>query len=153
MDSDGSAERASLERLTGLADQMVAWGEFEIYHHSYERLAHRLRKGERQGETPPQRPPQDVSLDMFAEQIDERALGSRDAGAKDCCPVELPEVTWEYKWENTDNAEIFGPFTSEQMMAWSEQEYFGSGVYCRRVGQPLSSFYSSRRVDFDLYTS
>lgn len=32
----------------------------------------------------------------------------------------LGEVLWEYKWENKDDAEVHGPFTSEQMAEWAE---------------------------------
>lgn len=57
---------------------------------------------------------------------------------------------WEYKTENTDNAEIKGPFSNSQMLKWSEDGTFDKGVYCRKVdsGGP---FYSSLRIDFDLY--
>ena len=30
----------------------------------------------------------------------------------------LDDVMWEYKWENTDEAELHGPFTSQQMLEW-----------------------------------
>lgn len=33
----------------------------------------------------------------------------------------LNEVSWEYKWENTDEAEVHGPFTSKQMADWAEE--------------------------------
>ena len=26
---------------------------------------------------------------------------------------------WEYKWENTDDSEVYGPFTSQQMQVFS----------------------------------
>ena len=32
----------------------------------------------------------------------------------------LGEVSWEYKWENKDDAEVHGPFTSKQMAEWAE---------------------------------
>ena len=31
------------------------------------------------------------------------------------------EVSWEYKWENKDDAEVHGPYTSTQMAAWSQE--------------------------------
>ncbi|XP_072128150.1 CD2 antigen cytoplasmic tail-binding protein 2 isoform X1 [Mobula birostris] len=143
-------QKEQLDRLTGLADQMVAWGEFEIYQHTYERLGYRLRKGE--SHKPPSKGEQTPSIDMFAEQIDETALAPRQEAEEGSCPVELPDVMWEYKWENTDDAEVYGPFSSAQMQDWADQDYFGTGVYCRRVGQPSAPFYSSRRIDFSLYT-
>ncbi|XP_043540391.1 CD2 antigen cytoplasmic tail-binding protein 2, partial [Chiloscyllium plagiosum] len=64
-------EAQSLDSLTSLADQMVAWGEFEIYQETYERIRYRLRKAR---ERPAQAPAHREALDMFAEQIDESEL-------------------------------------------------------------------------------
>ena len=36
---------------------------------------------------------------------------------------DLECVMWEYKWDNTDDAEIHGPFTSSQMTEWVENRY------------------------------
>ena len=60
------------------------------------------------------------------------------------------EVMWEYKWEEKDE-EIHGPHSSSEMLQWTEDGYFKKGVYCRKVGTD-SQFYSSKRIDFDLYT-
>ena len=68
----------------------------------------------------------------------------------DKSPPDPDVVYWEYRWEQTDNAEIFGPFDSKQMLEWQEQDYFADGVWCRKVGQ--NNFYNSKRLDFDLYT-
>ncbi|KAH3876852.1 CD2 antigen cytoplasmic tail-binding protein 2 homolog [Dreissena polymorpha] len=67
--------------------------------------------------------------------------------------VEEPrgEVMWEYRWEDKDSEEVHGPFTSTQMNDWQEEGFFKGGVYCRKVGTS-SQFYSSKRIDFDLYT-
>ncbi|GCC47517.1 hypothetical protein chiPu_0031735, partial [Chiloscyllium punctatum] len=64
-------EVQSLDSLTSLADQMVAWGEFEIYQETYERIRYRLRKA---SERPAPPPAHKETLDMFAEQIDESEL-------------------------------------------------------------------------------
>ncbi|XP_067883733.1 CD2 antigen cytoplasmic tail-binding protein 2 [Heterodontus francisci] len=143
--------RERLDRLTGLADQMVAWGDFEIYQDTYEKLNYRLKKAQ-----PRQPKPTATSdtLDMFAEQIDESKLKTREEAPaeNEIFPTGLSEVMWEYKWENTNDAELYGPFSSSQMQDWVDQDYFRDGVYCRKVGEPHSLFYSSRRIDFDLYT-
>ncbi|CAH1801320.1 unnamed protein product [Owenia fusiformis] len=60
------------------------------------------------------------------------------------------EVTWEYKWKEEEE-ELHGPFTSQQMLDWTEDNYFPDGVLCRKVGKE-TRFYSSKRIDFDLYT-
>lgn len=89
----------------------------------------------------------------------------------------LLDVMWEYKWENTGDAELYGPFTSAQMQVspflpylpvpasatflqlcpfflqtWVSEGYFPDGVYCRKLDPPGGQFYNSKRIDFDLYT-
>ena len=74
------------------------------------------------------------------------------------------DVMWEYKWENTGDAELYGPFTSAQMQVslpefcplflqtWVSEGYFPDGVYCRKLDPPGGQFYNSKRIDFELYT-
>ncbi|XP_072273126.1 CD2 antigen cytoplasmic tail-binding protein 2 [Pyxicephalus adspersus] len=114
-----------LDQLISLADQMVALGVYEVYQDTYEKLAYRLR-----GLTAP------PSLDMFADEEESR---------------DTEETLWEYKWENKDSAELYGPFTSSQMQGWVDQGYFADGVYCRRLGASGGPFYNSQRLDFELY--
>ncbi|GCB86686.1 hypothetical protein scyTo_0027386, partial [Scyliorhinus torazame] len=64
-----------LDRLTGLADQMVAWGEYEIYQDTYEKIRYRLKKATPQPAKPAA--PADP-LDMFAEQIDDNLLKAKE---------------------------------------------------------------------------
>ncbi|CAM5117420.1 unnamed protein product [Eretmochelys imbricata] len=146
--------REQLERLSGLADQMVGRGVYEIYQETREKLALRLRA---LTQPPPAQPP--PALDMFAEDIDEARLrtqasaGGAEAGLQSEDGEEpLAEVMWEYKWENTNGAELYGPFSSTQMQEWVNQGYFKEGVYCRKADNSQGQFYNSKRVDFDLYT-
>ncbi|OWF45363.1 CD2 antigen cytoplasmic tail-binding protein 2-like [Mizuhopecten yessoensis] len=60
------------------------------------------------------------------------------------------EVMWEYKWEEVEDAEMHGPFTSTQMLQWTEEDYFPDGVLIRKVN--TDKFYNSKRIDFELYT-
>ncbi|KAM6453060.1 CD2 antigen cytoplasmic tail-binding protein 2 isoform 1-T1 [Liasis olivaceus] len=152
----GSPERKEqLEQLSGLADQMVARGVYEIYQETWEKLALRLRAL--------QQPPAAAStaepeLDMFAEEIDEAKLGEKTSAAAGSQAHEeeddntLSEVMWEYKWENTNTSELYGPFSSSQMQDWVSQGYFPDGVYCRKADNSEGQFYNSKRIDFDLYT-
>lgn len=65
---------------------------------------------------------------------------------------EPAEEMWEYKWEGKNDAEIHGPFTSLQMLEWTNENYFPDGVYVRKTSSaPDGVFYSSRRIDFELY--
>ena len=65
--------------------------------------------------------------------------------------VDTNQVKWEYKWEDKDDAEIHGPYTSQEMYEWQEAKFFEAGMFCRKVGTD-GPFYSSKRIDFDLYT-
>nr|XP_056718975.1 CD2 antigen cytoplasmic tail-binding protein 2 [Euleptes europaea] len=153
----GSPERKEqLERLSGLADQMVARGVYEIYQETREKLALRLRALDHPSAAPSGPEPE---LDMFAEDIDEAKLGEKTpvaAGGKEQQPGgdddDLTEVMWEYKWENTNTSELYGPFSSSQMQDWVSQGYFPDGVYCRKADNSDGQFYNSKRIDFDLYT-
>jgi len=62
------------------------------------------------------------------------------------------EEMWEYKWEDKRDAEVHGPFSSLQMLEWTNEDYFPDGVFVRKVSTaPEGAFYSSRRIDFELY--
>ncbi|XP_071988169.1 CD2 antigen cytoplasmic tail-binding protein 2 [Engystomops pustulosus] len=123
-----------LDRLISLADQMVALGVYDVYQDSYEKLAYKLRSMESL-----------PALDMFAEEVEEEKLGTKEV------PQATDEVMWEYKWENKEGAELYGPFTSTQMQGWVDDGYFSEGVYCRRVDSANGQFYNSLRLDFELY--
>lgn len=167
-----------LDRLSGLADQMVARGNLGVYQETRERLAMRL-KGlgcQTQGPPDPISPP---SLDMFAEEVAEEELVTPSPAQREAESLGdgLEDVMWEYKWENTGDAELYGPFTSTQMQVnpflplfcprtpsvlhqlcllfpqtWVNEGYFPDGVYCRKLDPPGGQFYNSKRIDFDLYT-
>ncbi|KAG8433456.1 hypothetical protein GDO86_017655 [Hymenochirus boettgeri] len=137
--TDSEAEESKgrtepLELLISLADQMVALGVYEVYQDTYEKLAYKLRT------LAPR-----AALDMFADEVEEESLEKKEESLKD------DEVMWEYKWENKEGAELYGPFTSTQMQDWVDQGYFKDGVYCRRVNSSGDQFYNSLRIDFELY--
>ncbi|KAL7377693.1 hypothetical protein ABVT39_003224 [Epinephelus coioides] len=143
-----------LDRLTALADRLVGSGMFEIYQQTYEKLAYLLKSmsstrpavGREHGGDGDE---EEDELDMFADKFDE----SRTADKKEAEENKVSdEVMWEYKWENKDDSEVFGPFTSQQMQDWVDEGYFSSGVYCKRVDQEGAQFYNSKRLDFELYT-
>ena len=60
------------------------------------------------------------------------------------------EVQWEFRWENSDGAEVHGPHPTSEMIKWQENGFFDKAVYVRKVGS--GDFYDVKRVDFDLYT-
>ncbi|XP_068606508.1 CD2 antigen cytoplasmic tail-binding protein 2 [Brachionichthys hirsutus] len=146
-----------LDKLTALADRLVGSGMFEIYQQTYEKLAYLMKsmhdkqpavKQKHRGDGDDD---EDDELDMFAENFDEtpgaRSEEKADDGGKVC-----DKVMWEYKWENKEDSDVYGPFTSQQMQDWVDDGYFSSGVYCRRKDQEGAQFYNSKRLDFELYT-
>ena len=60
-----------LDRLSGLADQMVARGNLGVYQETRERLAMRLKGLGSRTQGPPETTPP-PSLDMFAEEVADR---------------------------------------------------------------------------------
>ncbi|SPP81688.1 CD2 antigen cytoplasmic tail-binding protein 2 homolog [Drosophila guanche] len=89
-------------------------------------------------------------VDMYADDFDVKESQRVKARTTSIQTVaDSSEVMWEFKWtQNTD--EIQGPFTTEKMLKWSKEKYFKSGVYARKCGEK-SNFYSSNRIDFELY--
>ena len=58
---------------------------------------------------------------MFADADDKATASSIEAGSGTAPP--LDEVMWEYKWENEEGVELHGPFSSTQMLEWTESGY------------------------------
>lgn len=61
----------------------------------------------------------------------------------------VPELMWEFKWDQNKD-DIQGPFDTKQMLKWSSEGYFKTGVWVRKCGEE-SNFYTSNRIDFELY--
>lgn len=57
-------------------------------------------------------------VDMFSDQPPSPAASKPGAA-----PVLMDSVMWEYKWENKEDAEVHGPFTSTQMSEWVENRF------------------------------
>ncbi|KAG9342902.1 hypothetical protein JZ751_015118 [Albula glossodonta] len=122
-----------LDRLTALADRLVANGEFEIYQQTYEKLAYKLKyMSSRSGGGRSNVNEEEDELDMFADKIDGL---DQDKTEEEDKGILSDEVMWEYKWENNESSELYGPFSSQQMQDWVDEGYFKDGVYCRKIGQ------------------
>ncbi|XP_033748039.1 CD2 antigen cytoplasmic tail-binding protein 2-like [Pecten maximus] len=173
-------DKENMLKLTGLANQVMHTGNMEVYEMTYEKISYELKKFEDSKPKPvsiPEGMDDDDALDMFAESLDkeeaEKSSGTKssnseeNATSKDTAKNSTPdekvtapaektaapdptEVMWEYKWEEQEDAEMHGPFTSSQMLQWTEEDYFPEGVYIRKVN--TDKFYNSRRIDFELYT-
>ncbi|XP_071387208.1 CD2 antigen cytoplasmic tail-binding protein 2 [Centroberyx affinis] len=147
-----------LDRLTALADRLVVCGMFEIYQQTYEKLAYVLKGMSQKQAAKRQKPSggdddeEEDELDMFGDKFDETHASKSQEEEEDDRERVSDGVMWEYKWENKENSELYGPFSSQQMQDWVDEGYFKDGVYCRRLDQDGSQFYNSKRLDFELYT-
>ncbi|XP_055007167.1 CD2 antigen cytoplasmic tail-binding protein 2, partial [Boleophthalmus pectinirostris] len=112
-DEDTKRDAEKLDRLTALADRLVGAGDYEIYQQTYEKLTYRLKSSESVKRKRDQGDEEDDELDMFGDKFDEK-LGSKPEEAEQETRVS-DAVMWEYRWENQDGSEVYGPFTSQQM--------------------------------------
>lgn len=88
-------------------------------------------------------------LDMYADDFEVKEKEKKVSFAQeDNTNEDNNKVEWEFKWKQEDE-KVHGPFTTEQMQNWVEDEYFKSGVFVRKVGD--ENFYTSNRIDFELY--
>ena len=129
--------RLDMTKLTGLADAVLSRsGNMEIYEETYEKISYLLKQTE------------DDALDMFADELDGKP---KEEIETEKTVIDFnEEVHWEFKWENTDSAEIHGPHSSSEMLKWQENSFFAKGVYVRKVGGS-KDFTDGKRIDFDLY--
>ncbi|KAK0153747.1 CD2 antigen cytoplasmic tail-binding protein 2 [Merluccius polli] len=144
-----------LDRLTSLADRLVASGMFEIYQQTCEKLTYTLKNQKLSNKKPKgsgEEAEEEDELDMFGDKFDESHGEKSQEGGEEGEETAIEGVMWEYKWENINDSELYGPFSSQQMQDWVDDGYFKEGVYCRRLDQEGSQFYNSKRLDFELYT-
>lgn len=139
-------------RITELANQILTkTGNMDIYQETFEKISGILAKKEKIHE--------DTDLDMYADDFDQKekaTLGTAEKSGEDVKKDTEDEtknsniVIWEFKWSQDDSADISGPHSTEQMHKWMEEGYFKTGVWVRKHGED-SQFYSSNRMDFELY--
>ncbi|XP_038060774.1 CD2 antigen cytoplasmic tail-binding protein 2-like [Patiria miniata] len=153
-------DKESMLKLTEFVDELVASGNYEAYQYTYEKITHLLKEEEGRSKKE-----EDV-FDMFGDEPAKEKIAtaskteSKDTNGSGNQPTTStnpatdldPDKTyWEYKWENKDDADKYGPFESSQMQDWVDQDFFADGVWVRKVGS-AGQFYQSKRIDFDLYT-
>ncbi|KAG8191248.1 hypothetical protein JTE90_003261 [Oedothorax gibbosus] len=153
---ENEADPEKLQLLTSLADEIVHSGDMDVYQQTFEKMSYyvnskaAVEKSGANGEDP--------SLDMFGDEFEEKVEDNK-VSSSDHVPtpeaVETAdpesEVMWEFKWEAAEDAKIYGPYPTMQMQQWVEEKYFEDGVMVRQVGKQNKEFYSSKRMDFELY--
>jgi CD2 antigen cytoplasmic tail-binding protein 2 len=136
-----------ITKLTELSNEILTrTGNMDIYEETYEQIQKKISAADKKNE--------DTSnLDMYADDFDDKEkekFGST-SGTLDTTEEEKKEpLMWEYKI-NSDDVEIHGPFDTEQMQKWVQEKHFKKEIYVRKCGIVDDRFYSSHRIDFELY--
>ncbi|KAL1242075.1 CD2 antigen cytoplasmic tail-binding protein [Trichinella spiralis] len=122
--------RTNVIKLTELVNLLVSDGLFEVYGYTYEKFNFELKN------------------------VDESQLYKNEIAAKRARKSESEDdtgVQWEFKWTDDESAPVYGPHSTQQMLNWTKDGYFKNGVMVRRYDEPNARFYSSKRIDFELY--
>lgn len=165
-------DKENMLRLTGFADKLLNTGQMEVYEMTYEKLYYILKPevskfglSHDSSKLTAAKETDDAMLDMFADSIDDktesngktRTNAERREGESSHekngnlaeSSLHSNEVCWMYKWRD-DDTEVYGPYSSSQMLHWTSEGYFPDGVLVRKANTE-GQFYSSKRIDFDLY--
>uniref|UniRef100_A0A1Y1M1L0 GYF domain-containing protein n=1 Tax=Photinus pyralis TaxID=7054 RepID=A0A1Y1M1L0_PHOPY len=139
-------------KLTELADKILSEaGNMDIYQETYEVIKSKIDSFESKKLKTSAK---EANLDMYADDFDEKEtkkLGATTTTAETHVkePVSSEVLMWEYKW-NLNDEKIEGPFDTHQMLKWVKEGYFKKGAFVRKRGVDVN-FYSTNRIDFDLY--
>ncbi|XP_041975678.1 CD2 antigen cytoplasmic tail-binding protein 2 homolog [Aricia agestis] len=133
-------------RITELANQILTkLGNMDVYQETYEQITKIIDKDKNKNG--------DTELDMYADDFDVKEkmnMTNSETAAGTSDDYEKPkEVQWEFKWDQNSD-DISGPHSTQQMHKWSTDGHFKTGVWVRKHGED-SQFYSSSRIDFELY--
>lgn len=145
-----------ITKLTELANEILTMtGNMDIYQATYESIKKNVNNIP---STSKKCAPADSIFDMYSDDFNERENDilqnkkSEDNKNKENdikIDSSKNEILWEFKWKEKDT-KLEGPYDTKQMLKWSKDGYFKDGVYVRKVGE-LTNFYTSNRIDFDLY--
>jgi len=159
--SQNDTEKEKISELTELAAEILTkTGNMDIYQETFEGIRFKVQQVEVASKS-------EANCDMFGDVFEESnkevtpseeepaskkvRFDPSASGSESELKREKDDQTyWEFKWENKDDAEVHGPHSTNEMQTWTNDNYFENGVWVRRVGQQ-GEFYSSRRVDFELY--
>ncbi|KAJ8920422.1 hypothetical protein NQ315_005288 [Exocentrus adspersus] len=151
-------------KLTELANQILTkTGNMDIYQETYEQIKNKVEsKGKKASMATPE-----TILDMYSDDFDvkekEQMSTSTKEDSSEFKEPEKPQLQWEFKWKVEDE-EVQGPYSTQQMIKWSKENYFSTGVMVRKCGE-TSNFYSlnftkimpktrlSREIDWDYILS
>uniref|UniRef100_A0A0R3RVR3 GYF domain-containing protein n=1 Tax=Elaeophora elaphi TaxID=1147741 RepID=A0A0R3RVR3_9BILA len=129
----------AVKELTGLTDTLVSNGEMEAYQYTLEKVQYMIQELQSKAV--------DV-LDMFSDEAPTCSTRGENKQT-DGAARSASSVIWEYKLSNDEDAEIFGPVSSEQMMKLQGEGKFENGGWARKKG--MQTFYTIARLDFEIY--
>lgn len=132
----------------------------DIYEETFEKIQSKVREFDDKQAASSSKMETDA-LDLFADDFDEKEKVKVVTFKTPAKPEESTEdnesteVMWEYKIKQEDS-EILGPFSSQQMQNKVDSGEFKEHVFVRKVvknrsGDDDEKFYTSSRIDFDLY--
>lgn len=146
---ENGADKDLLLKLTGLADVLLQAGVFSVYQDTYEKMAYKVKKMEEETEEQDEDDALEVAFQQGSESSVSTTAKTQDTKTQESTSA-MDETTWQYKWKNDKEAEEYGPYSSTQMLQWTNEGHFGDGVWVRKTNQS-GEFYNSKRIDFDLY--
>lgn len=147
--TDEAAEK--ITKFTELANEILTrTGNMDIYQMSYGQIEAKIigmPSSSKQKVT-------SSSFDMYSEDFSQKEKQKLEGSKRSSDDVsnhsKIPEkLLWEFKWKQ-DDSELHGPYDTKQMLQWSQDGYFNTGVYVRKIGES-ANFYNSKRIDFDVY--
>lgn len=137
--------------MTELVNNILTYmGNMNVYQETYEEIQNKIDKNSNKNNG---NAPKEMELDMYADDFDVKEKEKLQQGANNPSTSSSTsdtnqELMWEFKWNPDGN--IQGPFSTSQMIKWSQDSHFKKGVLVRKCGEN-TNFYSSNRIDFELY--
>jgi CD2 antigen cytoplasmic tail-binding protein 2 len=147
---DESSE--AITKLTGIVNEILTkTGNMNVYELKYEQIEFKIKEMEDKVDAGPSK---NADLDMYSDDFEEKEKTKiHDKVVTFKTPEskvdEEPQLMWEYKLTQDENEKLIGPFSTLEMQKKVDNGDFKDNVFVRKVGE--SNFYSSARVDFDLY--
>lgn len=156
MTDEEKAEKLKFGRLTELADSILRFsGNMDIYQETYEYICNKISAAEKKQSNKRARR-ESEELDMYADDFgakEQKRLKTEESATSQNDETKEPDdnndTMWEYKLSK-DSEEIKGPYSSQRMQEIVSGEDFKGEVWVRKTDSS-GEFYSSRRIDFELY--
>lgn len=142
-------DNKEVTHLTELANEILTkQGNMDIYQETFEQISCKIQNNEKISLD------KEPELDMYADDFDQKEKEKIATTSSEVSNVEnsseKQQLMWEFKW-SADDDKISGPHPTSQMIKWSREKYFKDGVLVRKYGGDDSRFYTSNRIDFELY--